>query len=456
MHPAGDYERPLRHAHHRFDGRRGGGLMTASGMDEAAEELEFVGDITDYWSYTQVRDWVLLRPGMTRTALHLYLLLRAMVSETARRTGGGLRRMSLDQLCYLLPGVNDKPASLTMVKDALRLLDEHGLVVNPEGGRLVTSTGKGGIQNSFRKYQVNDLPPDEYVGWRNVWDKLDAYTPDWRDNPAVPPAHTRTKDGVHQHPGRKSDSRTDQVRSSETAGRFDGRKSDESGRKSDRTGRKKNACRSVTSENAVPKETPQRSSSLSSAPAATAAPTARAETETEKRGESSAAPETTATAPAAGAPSCTPVVEAWANGMKAGGRPFLPRRAAAISAEATELLAAGADLDHLCRVAEWMGRMKPTWRILEDAMTWPEAPQPRTRVSHGGRGRTGAQAAVAACQVCDSYGQIERDGRVRMCRHDGEMVQEPAVLPQQPAAQAPAPAQGNLGDLLRSMRQPAI
>jgi hypothetical protein len=100
--------------------------------------------------------------------------------------------------------------------------------------------------------------------------------------------------------------------------------------------------------------------------------------------------------------------------------------------------------------------MKPTWRILEDAMTWPEAPQPRTRVSRGGRSRTRAQDAVAACQVCDSYGQIERDGRVRMCRHDGEIVQESAVLPQQSAAPAPSPSQGNLGDLLRSMRQPAI
>ncbi|MFF3343203.1 hypothetical protein [Streptomyces flavidovirens] len=263
--------------------------MTTVGGDETDELMEFVGDITDYWSYTQVRDWVLLKPGMTRTALHLYLLLRAMVSETARRTGGGLRRMSLDQLCYLLPGINDKPASPTMVKDALRLLDEHNLVVNPNGGRLVTSTGKGGIQNTFRKYQVNDLPPDSYTGWRNVWDKLDSYTPDWRENPPQPPVHTRTENGVQQSASRISDHRSDQGRSDDGAGRFDGRKSDppgrksdQAGRKSDPTGRKKDASKPLTSENSPPKETPQKSSSLSAASETPPAPLTRAEPKIER------------------------------------------------------------------------------------------------------------------------------------------------------------------------------
>ncbi|MFI5635085.1 hypothetical protein ACIA8E_38220 [Streptomyces sp. NPDC051664] len=269
-------------------------------MDET-DELEFVGDITDYWSYTQVRDWVLLKPGMSRTALHLYLLLRAMVSESARRTGGGLRRMSVDQLCYLLPGINDKPASPTMVKDALRLLDEHGLVVNPDGGRLVTSTGKGGIQNTFRKYQVNDLPPDTYEGWRNVWDKLDAYTPDWRQNPAQPPVHTRTGDGVQQSVGRKSDHRSDQDRTTKTPGGFDGRISDEPGRKSDQTGRKKNARKPLTSKNTVPKEAPQRSLSLSPSSSAPPAPVAGADAGTGQTRET-AAPDDKPASAAAGVP----------------------------------------------------------------------------------------------------------------------------------------------------------
>jgi hypothetical protein len=93
--------------------------------------------------------------------------------------------------------------------------------------------------------------------------------------------------------------------------------------------------------------------------------------------EKSASPEDhTAPAPAAASSSAAAVAEAWATGMRAGGRAPLPKRAAGIAVEAAELLVAGHDLDHLCRVAEWMGRAKPTWKVLEDAMTWPEAPQP--------------------------------------------------------------------------------
>ncbi|MFG2236133.1 hypothetical protein ACGFNX_40125 [Streptomyces sp. NPDC048723] len=321
--------------------------MTAPVMDENAEDIEFVGDITDYWSYTQVRDWVLLVPGITRTALHLYLLLRAMVSETARRTGGGLRRMSLDQLCYLLPGINDKPASPTMVKDALRLLEEHGLVMNPDG-RLVTSTGKGGIQNSFRKYQVNDLPMDTYVGWRNVWDKLDAYTTDWRENPPQPPVHTRTQDGKV----RRTSGRPQTAAAAALAGGAGAEKP------ADLVGSGGGTARPA----ATPKN--GRSAPAAAAPAAKTAP--------KKRAKKAAAPDT---APDADVSAAAPVVDAWASGMTASGHPYLPKRAAAIGAEATELLAAGANLDHLCRLAEWMGRVKPSWKSIEDAMTWPEAPQ---------------------------------------------------------------------------------
>ena len=248
--------------------------------DDGSQELEFTGDVTDYWSYTQVRDWVLLLSDMTRTALHLYLLLRSMLTE---KRAGGLRRMSLDQLCWLLPGVNGKPASLTMVKDALRLLEVHNLVVNPDGARLVTSGGKNAIQNAFRKYKVNDLPPDAYTGWRNVWDKLDAYTPDWRESPPQPPTHLRTEHGV----SRKNDPRSDQRQNDEAAARFESRFSDASSRKSDRAGRKTDSTRRkngatppLTSENAPPKEAPQRSSSLSGDPSAPADRSVSVEAET--------------------------------------------------------------------------------------------------------------------------------------------------------------------------------
>ncbi|MFJ4343219.1 hypothetical protein [Streptomyces sp. NPDC088915] len=316
--------------------------------DELDEEIEIVGDITDYWTFTQVRDWILLLPGITRTALHLYLLLRSMVTETARRREkGGLRRMSLDQLCWLLPGVNDKPASITMVKDALRLLAQFDLVVNPEGERLVTSTGKGGIQNSLRKFQVNNLPPEKYEGWRNVWDKLDAYTPDWRTNPPQPPVHIRVGDEVYQEPARPRSTAAAAPEQPEA-----------------RPAAPAAAPRPRVVKTAAPAGGKARKAA--SPPPAKSAPKKRMPKTAQ--GGGGVAPADVAAA--------TAVVDAWSKGMKAGGHPFLPKRAALITAEAAGLLAVGADLDHLCRVAEWMGRTKPSWKVLEEALTYPEAPQP--------------------------------------------------------------------------------
>ncbi|MFB8314724.1 hypothetical protein ACFC5T_40400 [Streptomyces sp. NPDC055961] len=367
----------------------------------ADEEVEFVGDITDYWSYTQVRDWVLLMPGITRTALHLYLLLRSMVSEAARRSGGGLRRMSYDQLCYLLPGTSeDKPASPTMLKDALKILDGLNLVSNPDGGRLVTSVGKGGIQNNFRKYQVHDLPPDAYTGWRNVWDKLDAYTPDWRENPPKPPTHVRTDDGVQRIPA--------------------GRPHPEPAL----------AAKEQPKAAPAPKKTAPKGPAKKAAPKPKPAP------------QGDTLPEDLTTDPVADS-----VVEAWAAGMRASGHPFLPKRAQVIAVEAAELLTAGADADHLRRVAEWMGRMKPSWKVLEDAMTWPDAPKPGIPAQQG----SGRQAAIDACSHCDEYGQVDVDGRIAKCRHNA--LPAPVSSPTPEEESEPVAPERRLRDLIGALAQ---
>ncbi|MEV7535418.1 hypothetical protein [Streptomyces hydrogenans] len=351
--------------------------------------MGFVGDITDYWSYTQVRDWVLLMPGITRTALHLYLLLRSMVSEAARRAGGGLRRMSYDQLCYLLPGTSeDKPASVTMVKDALKVLDGLGLVSNPDGGRLVTSMGKGSIQNSFRKYQVHDLPPDAYTGWRNVWDKLDAYVVDWRENPPTPPTHVRTEEGVRRIPA----------------------------------GRPYPDPAPAAKDQPKAKPAPKKAAPKPPAKKAASKPVPQGDT----------LPEDPATDPVAES-----VVEAWSAGMRASGHPFLPKRAQAIAVEAAVLLAAGADADHLRRLAEWMGRAKPSWKVLEDAMTWPDAPKPGIPAQQG----SGRQAAIEACARCDEYGQIDVGGRVAKCLHDAAPSSAPAPASKPTPSAEPAPVE---------------
>ncbi|MEU6946605.1 hypothetical protein ABZ957_15455 [Streptomyces sp. NPDC046316] len=158
------------------------------------EEFEFSGSITDYWSYTQCRDYVMLMPGMNHTAFRLYMILRSMVIEASRRPRGGMRRMTIDQLCWLLPGPNDKDLSVSAMYDLLKLLEKLNLVVPKDVLELDGITQLKGKERAAkgiaRGFTVNDLPPEAaYTGWRNAWDKLDAYTPDWRMNRPKPPTH---------------------------------------------------------------------------------------------------------------------------------------------------------------------------------------------------------------------------------------------------------------------------
>ncbi|GAA3312115.1 hypothetical protein GCM10020295_83090 [Streptomyces cinereospinus] len=169
-------------------------LAAAAAAPDGDEEFEFSGTITDYWSYTMVRDYVMLMPGMTHTAFRLYSLLRSMVTEASRRPRGGMRRMTIDQLCWLLPGPNDKPMSVSAMYEVLKTLEKLNLVVPKDAVELPGITNlKGKVraaQGISRGFTVHDIrPADAHVGWRNAWDKLDAYRPDWRDNPPQPPTH---------------------------------------------------------------------------------------------------------------------------------------------------------------------------------------------------------------------------------------------------------------------------
>lgn len=351
------------------------------------DEVEVFGTVGDFWSHTQVRDWVMLHPRMTRTAFHLYCLLRSMVSE---KRSTSLRRMSLDQLCYLLPGVNGKPTSLTTVKDALQVLAALKLVTNPEG-RLVASTGRGGIQTTLRRYQVHDLPPEAFDGWRNAWDKLDAYRPDWRQNPPVPPADRAAPEPVAGFVGRNSDQRSDQGEPRETAGRYVGRISDRDSRNSDHQGRNSGVSKPLTSEDSAPKEVFPRSSSLSVGPRPGPEPQSEPLPTGDEREDGCATSADEAVQAAAAR-----IALAWAEGMRSGGGTLMPRRQAAIRDQAAELLAAGeGNVDFLVARAQWMGRVKPTWARFEDALTFEGQGAPPRRPT------TSRPYRVARCGDCD-------------------------------------------------------
>ena len=162
-----------------------------------AEEYAFVGDITDYWTYTQVRDRLLLMPGLTDPAMRMYLIVRSMIGEKKKHLPGqGLRRMTIDHMCFLLSRDTGKPVSVSLMYQILTLLKDLDLMV-PLDTKQDAAAGqlKGkekAVCGILRGFLVRDLPPVPYTGWRNAWDKLNHYRPDWRENPPLPPMHVTT------------------------------------------------------------------------------------------------------------------------------------------------------------------------------------------------------------------------------------------------------------------------
>ncbi|MFJ9662843.1 hypothetical protein ACIRPR_33450 [Streptomyces griseoflavus] len=162
-----------------------------------AEEYTFLGDITDYWTYTLLRDRLLLMPGLTDPAMRMYLIVRSMVSEDKKNLPGqGLRRMTIDHMCFLLTRDTGKPVSFSLMYQILSLLEDLDLMVPLDTKQDIGASQMKGKEKAtkaiLRGFLVRDLPPVPYTGWRNAWDKLNHYRPDWRENPPLPPTHVTT------------------------------------------------------------------------------------------------------------------------------------------------------------------------------------------------------------------------------------------------------------------------
>src|SRR5690625_4434278 len=173
--------------------------MTTEGP---TEDVEFIGPNDDGWYRTQIPDWIALCPQVTHTAYRLYVIVRSLILE--KRPTKKVRLLSHEQPAFLLPGPNGKPSGVRTVKDALQVLTQIGLVSNPDGERIVTSGGKGVI-HTRRRYQLHDWPTVKVsmTVWRNSFDKLDAFTQDWRQ--------TRTDVFAGENVGRDSAPRSDQA-----------------------------------------------------------------------------------------------------------------------------------------------------------------------------------------------------------------------------------------------------
>src|SRR5699024_1833860 len=191
--------------------------------------------------YTTMRDWIAVCPEVSATATRLYWIIRSLMLEKGRKD----RRLSIDQLCWLLPGINGKPTGETRVKDALRELEAIGLLSNPEGNvirRWVVDTNGKRTRENYRRWQVHDIPRN-YDGPRSAFELLDAYPgPGWKQA-AKQDHNTESRKSAPQSAEASSPAKT-----SDIAGHTESRKSDSTRRKSDSTRRKSVAPEPVPSQ----------------------------------------------------------------------------------------------------------------------------------------------------------------------------------------------------------------
>lgn len=190
-----------------------------AGLPEAEQAVELYGPDDGGWFRTSVMDWIALCEDLRDADVRGYLVLRSLIGSKWARP---VRKLTLNELCQLIPSPRGGPSGLTRVRDLLRELTGVGLVTTPEGAPLTTTSRTSGVDRPLR-IRINDQAPPGYRGWRNAADKLAEVQ---AARSSAPPARGRRA-------GRNSDPRGASGRKDDPSGRKD----DPSGRGSDPMGR---------------------------------------------------------------------------------------------------------------------------------------------------------------------------------------------------------------------------
>lgn len=124
-------------------------------------------DATKRRAFTQVPDWVMVSDRVNPSAFRVWCILRSMQFEN----GPGIPPLTLDEICWLLPGVNGKPTSKARAREAMDCLLREGL--------LKDTTGEGIPRSAPRIYLAVD-DPVEQPQWSSARRKLRGYSRLWR------------------------------------------------------------------------------------------------------------------------------------------------------------------------------------------------------------------------------------------------------------------------------------
>ena len=147
-----------------------------SHTDDANDtSLEILGPPpeSEFYGYYR-KDWIDLCEDIKHSDRAVYGVLRSLVYEARGLRNDKVFRVSLIEMCELIPGVKGKPLSLTSLRDSLRNLSTVGLVSDPDGKPLTTSSGKRAAGRPIRM-RIHDLPCNGYKPrWSNTEQKLEA------------------------------------------------------------------------------------------------------------------------------------------------------------------------------------------------------------------------------------------------------------------------------------------
>ncbi|MER5866131.1 hypothetical protein [Kitasatospora sp. NPDC002040] len=126
------------------------------------------------WYISAKPDWVNLA-SIRDSAVRAWHIMRDLVVESH----GPVRSLTLDELCKMVPMITAdgtvKPSSLGRMRDIFRDLSSVGLITDPKGQPISTSSSVKAASRPL-SIRVNDWPATgvEYDGWRNAYAKLEA------------------------------------------------------------------------------------------------------------------------------------------------------------------------------------------------------------------------------------------------------------------------------------------
>lgn len=145
-------------------------------VDGLADGVELTGPDNDGWSYTRIHDWIILCTAINDVAFRVYAVIRSMIIDNTKgrsRRGERIKQLTYAELAYLLD------VSESTVKRAVKSLEKAGLVTNPDDEVRVRQVFNPDTKRyevrKWRRFLVNDLPPADYDGWHNAFEKLDHY-----------------------------------------------------------------------------------------------------------------------------------------------------------------------------------------------------------------------------------------------------------------------------------------